>query len=105
MRPALEPRLLASRGAVAALCRVHGVTTLDVFGSAADGRFDAARSDYDFIAHFAPQAGVSLARRYLAFSEALEQLLGRPVDMMTDHEIENPYLRRAVEATRRRVWG
>lgn len=104
MAASIEPRLYASRDAVAALCHVHGVTVLDVYGSAADGRFDAARSDYDFIARFAPRAGSSLARRYLAFTEALEQLLGRPVDVMTDHAIENPYLRRAVEATRQRLY-
>lgn len=104
MLHAIEPGLIAKRDAVAALCRAHGVTTLDVFGSAADGRFDPLRSDYDFIAHFAPQGDTSLGRRYLAFTEALERLLGRPVDVMTDHVIENPYLRRAIEATRQRLY-
>jgi len=104
MSRAIEPRLIAQRAAVAALCRTHGVVALDVFGSAADGRFDPQRSDYDFIARFASRADSSLARRYLAFTDALEQLLGRPVDVMTDHEIENPYLRRAIEATRQRLY-
>ena len=105
MPHAIEPRLIAKRDAVAALCRVHCVAMLDVFGSAADGRFDAERSDYDFIARFAPRAGTSLARRYLSFAEALEQLLGRPVDVMTDHVIENPYLRRAIEETRQGLYA
>jgi predicted nucleotidyltransferase len=98
----LEPRLAAQRDAIAALCRTYGVTVLDVFGSAADGRFDPLSSDYDFIARFAPRDdGDSLGRRYVAFSEALESLLGRPVDVMTDHPIANPYLRAAVAASRR----
>ena len=104
MSHVVEPRLIAHGVAIAALCRGHGVTTLDVFGSAADGRFDPQRSDYDFIARFAPRPDCSLARRYLAFTEALEQLLGRPVDLMTDHAIENPYLRDAVETTRQRLY-
>lgn len=68
MTPPLEPRLAAQRIAIAGLCQAQGVVALDVFGSAADGRFDPARSDYDFIARFAMREGDSLARRYVAFS-------------------------------------
>jgi len=105
MRPPIEPRLAAQHEAIARLCLAHGVLVLEVFGSAADGRFDATRSDYDFIARFAPDASNSLARRFVAFSESLEAILGRPVDVMTDHPIENPYLRAAVAATRRLVYA
>ena len=98
----IEPHLAVHREAIAALCRCFGVISLDVFGSAADGRFDSSRSDYDFIARFEPsESGESLGRRYVAFSEALEALLGRRVDVMTDHPIVNPYLRAAVAASRR----
>ena len=101
MAAPIEPRLAARRDAIAALCRRFGVIALDVFGSAAGGRFDPSSSDYDFIARFAASdAGESLGRRYVAFSEALEALLGRPVDVMTDHPIANPYLRAAVAASR-----
>ena len=105
MDSAIEPRLAAQRDAIAKLCHAHGVLVLEVFGSAADGRFDAARSDYDLIARFAPDESQSLARRFVAFSEALEALLGRPVDLMTDHPIDNPYLRAAISATRRLVYA
>ena len=105
MDSAIEPRLAAQHDAIATLCRAHGVLVLEVFGSAADGRFDAARSDYDLIARFAPDASQSLARRFVAFSEALEALLGRPVDLMTDRPIDNPYLRAAISATRRLVYA
>jgi uncharacterized protein len=104
MHSPLEPHLAAQLDAIAALCRAHGVVALDVFGSAAEGRFDPSRSDYDFIARFGSREGASLARRYVAFSEALEALLGRPVDVMTDHPIENPYLRAAVAASRRAIY-
>jgi uncharacterized protein len=105
MSPALEPRLLAHRDAIAALCRTHGVAALEVFGSAADGGFDPEHSDYDFIARFAPRDDESLARRYLSFADALEALLGRPVDLMTDHPIENPYLARAIAASRQLIYA
>ena len=105
MEAPIELRLAAQHDAIARLCQAHGVLVLEVFGSAADGRFDTARSDYDLIARFAPDTSQSLGRRFVAFSEALEALLGRPVDLMTDHPIENPYLSAAVSATRRLVYA
>ncbi len=104
MSAGLAQPLIDHRDDIARLCKEHGVTRLEVFGSAADGRFDPARSDFDFIVRFAPDEGSTLARRFLAFSDALESLLGRHVDLMTDHPIENPYLRRSVEATRRPLY-
>jgi uncharacterized protein len=98
--PLAQP-LLDHRDDIAMLCRAYGVERLEVFGSAADGRFDPARSDFDFIVRLAARPHESLARRYLGFIEALESLLGRHVDVLSDGPIENPYLRRAVEATRR----
>ncbi len=89
---------------VGKLCRRFGVMRLEVFGSASVGAFDPFASDYDFIARFVPQPSVSMGQRFLGFSEALETLLERPVDLMTDRPIENPYLRAAVDATRTTVY-
>jgi uncharacterized protein len=96
--------LIEHREAIAKLCREHGVERLEVFGSGADGRFDPQRSDFDFIARFSPEALDTVAQHYVAFNEALERLLGRHVDLMTDHAIENPYFRRAVNATRHEIY-
>lgn len=102
MEPApLAPPLIEHRDAIARLCREYGVARLEVFGSAADGRFDPAHSDFDFIVRLAPRPQESLAKRYLSFIDALESLLGRRVDVLNDGPIENPYLRQAVNASRR----
>ncbi|MBC7734975.1 MAG: nucleotidyltransferase domain-containing protein [Bacteriovorax sp.] len=101
----MEATLVNQHAAVAALCREFGVEKLEVFGSAAVGSFDPASSDYDFIARFVARPGVSMARRFLGFNEALEALLERKVDLMTDHAIENPYLRAAVDASRKTVYA
>lgn len=96
----MEPKLVTKQAEMAVLCRQFGLSRLDVFGSAAMGGFDPATSDYDFIASFSAQADVSMARRFLGFSDALEALVGRKVDLMTDRPIENPCLRAAVDASR-----
>ena len=91
------------REAVAELCRRFGVRRLDLFGSAATGAFQEATSDLDFVADFADRSP-GYADRYLDFAEALEALFGRPVDLLTERSIRNPYFRRAVEATRETVY-
>jgi hypothetical protein len=75
---------------ISALCRKHGVARLDVFGSAASGDFDPARSDIDLIAVFSSTREPGYADRYLDFAEALEQLFGRNVDLITPGSIRNP---------------
>ncbi len=93
------------RGQLADLCRAANVTRLDLFGSAARGEFDAARSDLDFLVEFADLPPVALARTYLALKEQLEDLFGCPVDLLTTTGLENPYLRRRVEHERQTVYA
>lgn len=89
---------------LAGLCRRFNVEQLDLFGSAATGSFQSDSSDLDFIVQFsAPNAG-SYLDRYLDFAEALEQLFQRPVDLLTERSIRNPFFRRNVEATRHQVY-
>ena len=101
----MQAKLVNQYAAIAALCRQFGVSRLEVFGSASTGEFDPGSSDYDLIARFSAQPGVSMARRFLGFSDALEALLERKVDLMTDHAIANPYLRAAVNASRTMVYA
>ena len=100
----MEPELVNKQAGIAALCRRFGVSRLEVFGSAAVGGFEPASSDYDFIASFVLQPGVSMGRRFVGFSDALEALLERKVDLMTDRPIENLHLRAAVNASRKTVY-
>jgi uncharacterized protein len=89
---------------IAALCQRFGVRKLKVFGSAATGDFDETSSDIDLIADFADRSP-GYARRYLAFAEALEALFGRPVDLLTNQPIENPYFRDSVDRTRITIYA
>jgi predicted nucleotidyltransferase len=87
------------------LCRRYGVARLDVFGSAADGDFDAARSDVDFLVELDPPPGMSRFDAYFGLKEALESLLGRPVDLVAPSALANPYFAEAVERSRESVYA
>lgn len=79
--------LAEKRDALAELCRDYGVRRLDAFGSAARGAgFDPKRSDADLLVEFAP--GTDDLIRFLDFKEALEALLGLPVDLMERQSVE-----------------
>jgi predicted nucleotidyltransferase len=46
------------------LCRKHGVKSLEVFGSVADGTWDPCRSDLDFLVEILPLPPAQLAPDY-----------------------------------------
>jgi predicted nucleotidyltransferase len=92
------------RDAIRALCQQYGVRRLDLFGSVATGAFDAATSDLDFVATFTDTRSPGYVDRYLAFAEALETLFARPVDVITERSIRNPYFRQAVAASRQPIY-
>lgn len=94
----------AAPEALSALCRRFRVRQLDLFGSAADGHFDPACSDLDFLVAFEELPGRTHADAYFGLREGLAGLFGREVDLLTEPALENPYLRRRIEAQRRRLF-
>jgi predicted nucleotidyltransferase len=86
------------------LCRRFEVERLDLFGSAASGSFESESSDLDFIVSFGSPTPGTYLDLYLDFAEALESLFQRPVDVLTEKAIRNPYFRRSVELTRQPLY-
>jgi uncharacterized protein len=93
----IEPKL----DALEALCRRFGVRSLDLFGSAADDRFDPERSDIDLLVEFVATPPGGYARAYFGLRQGLEALLGRKVDLVTEPALKNPHLRRRVALEKR----
>jgi predicted nucleotidyltransferase len=100
---ALPPLLEQNLAAIRELCTKHGVKRLAVFGSAARGTFDPSRSDVDFVVEFFPDAKGFDA--YFDLKFALQDLLGRAVDLVELKAVENPYFRRSVEASQQEVYA
>ena len=96
----MSASLAPQRSAIAALCERYGVAHLELFGSATGPDFKPESSDYDFLVELDPQAPGSRARRWTGLAEALEKLLGRPVDLVNPRYIRNPYFLQAVNASR-----
>jgi uncharacterized protein len=89
-----------------AVCRRFHVRRLDLFGSAARGDFDPQRSDVDFLVEFDRTHPDALSlRTYLGLKEALDGLMGRPVDLVGPGAVRNPYLKASIEGSREPVFA
>ena len=102
MSPLAKPSPTSDPAPVlAALCRRFFVQRLELFGSAATGRFDPVRSDLDFLVAFEePLPSGTRADAYFGLRAGLEALFGRPIDLVTESGLENPYFRSRLEAER-----
>lgn len=86
------------------LCCRYRVRRLDLFGSAASRHGWTDASDLDFVVEFEPLPPGVYADTYFGLLEALQQLFNRPVDLVVESAIRNPYFLDTVEATRTPVY-
>lgn len=86
------------------LCDRHKVKRLYAFGSVLTDRFQKD-SDIDFIVDFEPLDVRQYADNYFDFKFALEDTLHRPVDLLEEKTIRNPFFRKAVENQRQLIYG
>ncbi len=78
---------------IAAFCRRWRIVRLEVFGSALRDDF-RSQSDVDFLATYAPPARWSLLDR-ARMKHELEDMLGRPVDLLNRRAFRNASARAA----------
>jgi len=64
-----------NKSRIVALCKLHGVRKLDLFGSATTGAFDRDSSDLDFVVELG-EYDDAIADRYLDLADGLESLFG-----------------------------
>ena|GEM_PF-252156 len=94
------------REQIARICEHHGVRRLEVFGSAARADdFDTTRSDADFIVEFDTSIDRPTLDDYFSLREALEQILGRPVDLVMAGSVNNPYLQQTIDQSREAIYA
>lgn len=86
------------------LCSAFKVKQLYVFGSALTERFNK-NSDIDLIVNFEPIEIAQYADNYYDFKFSLEDILQKPVELLEDKAIKNPYFREVVEKQRQLIYG
>lgn len=103
----MTPLVASRRAEIADLCRRHHVRRLEVFGSAGGdgGDFDPARSDVDFLVAFDDAAGQPSLQTFFQLKEGLENLLQRPVDLVSAQALRNPFILAQIEQSKETVYA
>jgi predicted nucleotidyltransferase len=91
-------------GEIKKLCVLHNVKTLYAFGSVVSDRL-TEKSDIDFIVDFGNVDIEEYADNYFNFKFSMQDILKRPVDLIEEKAIKNPYFKQVVKAQRKLVYG
>ena len=84
---------------IKSLCIAHNVKSLFAFGSVCTDRF-TDKSDVDLLISFKPMDYGDYADSYFNLAEKFEDLFHRPVDLVTDKSLSNPYFIDSVNQTK-----
>jgi predicted nucleotidyltransferase len=92
--------------ALKVLCVQYRVRRLELFGSAVnEKKFDAEKSDIDFLVEFQPLKQGEYADNYFGLLESIENLFKRHVDLVMPRAIKNPYFLEAINKSRRVLYA
>jgi uncharacterized protein len=86
------------------LCRLHKVDKIYAFGSSITDHFDPTRSDIDVIVNLDIKDPIEYGETLLSLWDSLEIFFNRKVDLLTDDSINNPYLRKSIEASKKLIY-
>lgn len=86
------------------ICRELQLKQLDLFGSAATDNF-RSDSDIDIIIQFKENVNLNHFDNYFRLKEQLQDIFHRPVDVIIDGSIKNPYLKKNISQTRMNIYA
>jgi len=86
------------------LCSEHKVKELYAFGSVLSDRFNKD-SDIDLVVNFEPINVLLYADNYFDFKFSLQKILNRPIDLLEEKAIKNPYFRQSINKQRQLIYG
>jgi predicted nucleotidyltransferase len=89
---------------IKALCKSHKVKSLYAFGSVLSDKFND-ESDIDLIVNFSDVQLLDYADNYFDLKFSLEDTLKRPIDLLEEKAIKNPYFKKAIQKNMQLIYG
>jgi uncharacterized protein len=86
------------------LCSAHKVKQLYAFGSVLTNKFNT-ESDIDLVVDFDTMDISDYADNYFDFKFSLQNILNRPVDLLEEKAVKNPYFRKNLNQQRLLIYG
>jgi predicted nucleotidyltransferase len=90
--------------AIFELCEKHKVKSLYVFGSVLTDRF-TDKSDIDLLVDFNKLPLLNYSDNYFDLKFSLEDLFNRPVDLLEEKALRNPFLIRSINRDKQLIYG
>lgn len=91
--------------AITDVCRKHHVKELYVFGSVTDDQRFNSQSDIDLLVEFDNVPLEEYADNYTSFVDALQQTLGRSIDLVTAKYLRNRFFIQRVNETKQKLYA
>lgn len=85
------------------LCDQSRINQLYAFGSSVRGDFEK-ESDLDFLVVLDEKPSLDRGRRLWNFWNRLEELFGRKVDLLTERQLSNKYLKKSIDRSKMLVY-
>ncbi len=85
-------------------CKIHFVETMYLFGSAASGNMNK-NSDVDILVKFTDMNLYHYFDNLLSLKDSLESIFNRPVDLLEEQAIKNPYLKNSIDNNKKLLYG
>jgi hypothetical protein len=85
-------------------CKAYKVMELYAFGSIVSGNFKA-ESDLDFLVRFEREGSDGAFLQFMGFKEKLEELFGRPVDLLILKHFRNPVFQEEVDNSKLLIYA
>ena len=86
------------------LCKLYNVNTMYVFGSAGTDNFDD-NSDIDILISFDELPIDKYTENYFSLHYDLEKLFNRPIDLVTENSLSNPYFIQGINRTKKLIYA
>jgi len=86
------------------LCSTHGVKSLFAFGSVVSNSVKTT-SDIDLLVDIDSKDPIDYSDNYFELKFQLESILKRPVDLLEDKSLKNPFLKKQIDNTKVLIYG
>jgi len=86
------------------LCKRYNVKSLYAFGSVLTKDFNS-ESDIDLVVDFTNIEVEDYADNYFDFKFSLQDILNRPIDLLEERAIKNPFFRESLNRQKQLVYG
>ena len=97
-------RLSVYKDQINELCVSHKVKSLYAFGSVLTSDIDT-NSDIDLIVDFKDVDVNDYVDNYFDLKFSLQDIFNRPIDLLEEQAIKNPYFKQVVNQTKELVYG